>query len=115
MDQGDRDEPVGKTTGSVDEGHAPSGEHRSPLQALDNGVSPTITSESSNGWGDPDQCQKMNPIGSRILTLVMMRTGVISAVGTVMLSCTGALNRRGAETKSRLAWSAMMVNSDSTP
>ena len=64
---------------------------------------------------DPDQCQKLNPIGSRILTLVKMRTGVTSAVGTVMLSHTGALNRRGAETKSRLAWSTMMAISASTP
>ena len=50
-DQGDRDEPADKTTGagSVDEGHTPSGEHRSPLQALDNGAG---TSESSKGWGD---------------------------------------------------------------
>ena len=50
-DQVDRDEPVDRTTGarSVDEGHAPSGEHRSTLQALDNGAG---TSEPSRGWGD---------------------------------------------------------------
>ena len=48
---GDRDEPVDKTTGagSVYEGHAPRGEHRSPLQALDNGAG---TSEPSRGWVD---------------------------------------------------------------
>ena len=35
--------------GSVDEGHAPSGEHSSPLQASDNGAG---TSKPSRGWGD---------------------------------------------------------------
>ena len=65
---------------------------------------------------DLDQYQKMNPIGSRTLTLVMTRTGVISAVGTVRLTrIVGVLNRPGAETKSRLTWWVLMVTSALTP